>query len=157
MLLHGHHLIAPAPLQLPLPFRADPRLFPCPSASVPRVPLGVQHLLYPTIVPSLFTSSSRRRRLLPSPHQTTRHKIMTHSVLLLGSGFVAKPCLDVLAEAGIHTTVGKYPELGMFGWDGVEEEVISVIHWLINFHSLPYSRERKEALSRRPQCHSHLS
>ncbi|TGZ85533.1 Apo Saccharopine reductase [Ascodesmis nigricans] len=30
---------------------------------------------------------------------------MTHSVLLLGSGFVAKPCLDVLAEAGIHTTV----------------------------------------------------
>lgn len=32
---------------------------------------------------------------------------MTQSVLLLGSGFVAKPCLDNLAEAGIHTTVGK--------------------------------------------------
>ncbi|KAI5789052.1 saccharopine reductase [Geopyxis carbonaria] len=26
-------------------------------------------------------------------------------VLLLGSGFVAKPCLDILAESGIHTTV----------------------------------------------------
>lgn len=28
-------------------------------------------------------------------------------VLLLGSGFVAGPCLDILAEDGVHTTVGK--------------------------------------------------
>ena len=29
------------------------------------------------------------------------------SVLLLGSGFVAKPCLDELSKSGINVTVGK--------------------------------------------------
>jgi hypothetical protein len=29
-----------------------------------------------------------------------------HKVLLLGSGFVAKPCLDYLAKEGIAVTVG---------------------------------------------------
>lgn len=32
---------------------------------------------------------------------------MSHSVLLLGSGFVAKPTLDVLALSGIRVTVGE--------------------------------------------------
>jgi hypothetical protein len=30
----------------------------------------------------------------------------SQSVLLLGSGFVAKPCLDYLSEKGIAVTVG---------------------------------------------------
>lgn len=38
---------------------------------------------------------------------------MTQSVLLLGSGFVAKPCLDVLANAGINVTVGTYFSLAI--------------------------------------------
>lgn len=32
---------------------------------------------------------------------------MSHSVLLLGSGFVAKPTLDILAQSGIQVTVGE--------------------------------------------------
>ena len=32
-----------------------------------------------------------------------------HKVLLLGSGFVAKPCLDYLAKEGIAITVGTCP------------------------------------------------
>ena len=46
-----------------------------------------------------------------------------HKVLLLGSGFVTKPCLEILAKAGVRVTVacrtlGAAEKLSL-GFDGV--------------------------------------
>ena len=42
------------------------------------------------------------------------HRPTASKALLLGSGYVAKPCLDILAKSGIQVTVGELPGPGPF-------------------------------------------
>jgi hypothetical protein len=79
----------------------------------------VAWVVYPSfkgIFPSVF-----RLHLFPIPPKITMvsaipsavssvqsmHQAPAHKVLLLGSGFVAKPCLDFLSKEGIQVTVGE--------------------------------------------------
>lgn len=73
----------------------------------------------------------------------------SQKVLLLGSGFVAKPCLDYLAKEGIQITVG------MLQAECARWRRIDLADWILC--SLPYSGERKETLCGCLTRHPHLS
>lgn len=69
-------------------------------------------------------------------------KMSASKVLLLGSGFVAKPTLDILANAGIQVTVGEFSFFlyGVFGglfsvggnWAGMDVDCGLLTHWWCN-------------------------